>query len=494
MMKKLLALSLFVLIGLCATAQTRLNGAFDYAIFKTADEMPYLEAYIKLFGGSFAYKQNANGTYSGQIEITIAASSQGDKVDWYDKYLLKTGDIAAEDTGSMAIMDGKRFAVKEGKFRIDLMIRDLNSVTPNFIEYADTIEIAFNNSKPTFSTPVLVQKYYKTGNENAFSKSGYDMIPNATGFFDGEDSAMAFYTEIYGTPKYFGEGERFVVKYYVKNYETGVVVSGTEGMTASSVKTVYASLFPISLKNVGPGDYVLVVELRNKSNELVTSIERTFQRGGKINYRAIEDLSSVGTEFMERVQSKDSLIEFIRCLNPISKSQEQQFSRNVIKSDDKEMMKKYIVSFWLRKDPVNAEKAWLKYKGQVALAQKMFGTQYLRAFNTDRGRVFLQYGPPNVRSERPNEPFAYPYEIWQYYDMYNPITERRQTNRRFVFWNRDGASNNYELLHSDALGEQKNDRWEMVLYGRGKGTTDIDQTSPGQQNGGQSRDLFNSPR
>jgi len=50
------------------------------------------------------------------------------------------------------------------------------------------------------------------------------------------------------------------------------------------------------------------------------------------------------------------------------------------------------------------------------------------------------------------------------------------------------------LLHSNAIMEQKNERWEMVLYNRGKGTTDIDQTSPGNQHGGWSRDIFVNPR
>jgi len=493
-MKKILSLALLAVVGFSAQAQRKLKGVFDYALFKTEDNMPYMEAYLKISAGSFVYKPNANGTYSGNIEITIAASSQETKLDWYDKYSLSTGEISVGDTANITIMDGKRFAAKEGKFRIDLVMRDLNSPNSGAIEYADSINISFASDKPVIAKPVFIEKFYKTTSENSFSKSGFDLIPNATGYYDGEDSVMTFYAEIYGTSEYFGKGERFVVKYHIKNNETGVTVDGTEGIKASPVQNVFASLFPVNIKNVGPGEFALVIEVRNKSNELISSTERVFQRGGKINYRAIEDLSTVGTEFMALVESRDSLIEFIRCINPISKNQEQTFSKNVIKGGDKEMMKKYIVSFWLRKDPINPEKAWMKYKAQVALVQKMFGTQYLRAYDTDRGRVFLQYGPPNVRSERPNEPFAYPYEIWQYNELFNPITERRQTNRRFVFWNRESATNNYELLHSDATFEQKNERWEMVLYGRGKGTTDIDQVSPGNGNGGQSRDLFNSPR
>lgn len=493
MLKKLYILCLFATTAFAARSQSRLNGAFDYALFRTDEGRPYIEAYLNIYGGTFNYKPNANGTYSGNLEITLMASTAPGKVDWFDKYKLGTGEISAKDTAHASILDGKRFAVQEGKFRIDLVIRDLNSPTANFIEYADTINVTFNKEKPVISTPVLLERYGPTTLENAFSKSGYDIIPNTTGFYNGEDSVMAFYAEVYGTPAYFGDKERFVLRYYIKQYESQVTVTGTEGLSVATVQPVYAAMFPISMKKMGPGNYVVVFEVRNKNNELVTSVERVFQKGGKVNYAAVEDLSSVGTDFMAHVDNIDSLTEFIRCLNPISPSLEQSFARNVIKGGDREMMKRYIVSFWMRRsgDP---HKAWLKYKAQVSLAQAIFGAQYLRGYNTDRGRVFLQYGPPNIRTERPNEPFAYPYEIWQYYEMYNPITGMRQTNRRFVFWNRNAASNNYELLHSDALGEQKNERWEMVLYNRGKGTSDIDQTSPGQQNGGMSRDLFNNPR
>lgn len=496
MFKKVLVLSSFAALALPAVAQEQLNGSFDYALFKLEDGTPYIETYLKIFGGTFHYKPNGNGTYTANLEVMLLASSTPDKVDWFDKYKLSTGEVPAKDTALTSILDGKRFAVKEGKFRLDLRIVDLNAPTPNVVEYADSITVIPGNGtgKPVVSTPVLLERFSPTKTENAFSKSGYDIIPSTTGFYDGEANEMSFYAEVYGTPAFFGEGEKFVVRYRLKNFETGLTVPGTEGISVSPVKPVYAALFPISLKNVPPGNYSVVMEVRNKNDELVTSTERVFQRGGRVNMAVVEDLSNVGTDFMALVENEDSLREFIRCLNPISPRLEQDFARNVLKGGDKEMMKRYIVSFWMRRDPVDPHKAWLTYKAQVNLAQSLFGTQYLRAYQTDRGRVFLQYGPPNVRSERPNEPFAYPYEIWQYYEMYNPITQMKQTNRRFVFWARNAASNNYELLHSDALSEIRNDRWEMVLYNRGSGTTDIDQTSPGQQNGGMSRDLFNNPR
>lgn len=492
-MKKWIVLPLFLALPFMLFSQVRLNGAFDYGLFKTDEGQAYIETYMSVFGGTFAYKQNPNGTFSGELEITIVASVDG-KIDWYDKYKLNTGEIAAADTAFVSLMDGKRFAVKQGKFRLDLLITDLYAATPNFVEYADSIIVDLPSDKPLISTPVLVKKFTQTVVENAFSKSGYDIIPNNTGYYEGEDSLMAFYAEVYNTQTMFGEDGKYALKYYVKSYDTDVVIEGTEGISVARVKPVHAALFPISLKNLAPGNYKLVFEVRNKNNEVVTSVERVFQRGGVVNYTKVEDLSSVGTDFMALVENMDTLTEYIRCLAPISMSREQDFARNVLKNSDKELMKKYIVSFWMRRNPSDPKREWLKYKAQLAVAQELFGTQYLRAYQTDRGRVFLQYGPPNVRAERPNEPFAYPYEIWQYYELYNPISQMRQTNRQFVFWNRNAASNNYELLHSNAIMEQKNERWEMVLYNRGKGTTDIDQVSPGEQQGGMSRDIFNNPR
>lgn len=492
-MKRLLALSFLLAVVYAAQAQTRLKAAFDYSLFRTNEEVPYLEAYLKVFAGSFYYKPTGKGTYSSKIEITLAASSQPGQWDWADKYILETGELSPKDTGNAAYLDAKRFFVKEGKFRIDLIISDLNSPTPSFVEYADSITISLDKTKPVIAKPVLVDRHMTSQMENTFTKGSIDIIPNMTGYYDGEDSVMYFYTEIYDTPKFLGEGERFVLRYYLKNSETNAVIASTEGIKVATVQKEYAGLFPISLKNVGPDYYTLMVEVRNKNNELITSTERILERGGKINY-VVSDLSNVGTDFMALVENVDTLKEYILCLNPIIPRIEQDFALRVLKNGDKEMMKKFIVSFWMRRNSIDPLREWLKYKAKVAFVEKEFGARYLRGYNTERGRVFLQYGPPNVRSERPNEPFAYPYEIWQYYEMYNPISGMRQTNRKFVFWNRNDATNNYELLHSDALGETRNERWEMVLFGRGKGTTDPDQTSPGQQNGSMGRDIFNNPR
>jgi hypothetical protein len=95
-------------------------------------------------------------------------------------------------------------------------------------------------------------------------------------------------------------------------------------------------------------------------------------------------------------------------------------------------------------------------------------------FETDRGRVYLQYGPPNHIDGSDREPGAFPYEIWQYYKLLE-----NQSNVHFVFCNPDEVTNDYSLIHSEALGEINNPRWRFDIYhtfkdGNGYRNLDID--------------------
>jgi hypothetical protein len=99
----------------------------------------------------------------------------------------------------------------------------------------------------------------------------------------------------------------------------------------------------------------------------------------------------------------------------------------------------------------------------------MFSTKIMKGFETERGRVFLQYGKPDSRTQVPNEPSAYPYEIWWYYHY------KGQRNIRFVFYNPDMITNDYELLHSEALGEPNNPQWRLMLFSRTTAFRDLDE-------------------
>jgi GWxTD domain-containing protein len=176
-------------------------------------------------------------------------------------------------------------------------------------------------------------------------------------------------------------------------------------------------------------------------------------------------------------------------LYPISDVNERTWGQNQITKKDLNEMQRFFLGFWKNRNPTNPEQAWLAYLQQVKAVQKEFGTQIKKGYETDRGRVYLQYGAPHQRTQSTPEPSAYPYEIWQYYQLPDG-----QANRKFVFYNPDLVTNDYRLIHSTAQGEIYDTRWELRVHNRNNQSRDFDEENSQDHLGGQTKDLFNNPR
>ncbi len=106
--------------------------------------------------------------------------------------------------------------------------------------------------------------------------------------------------------------------------------------------------------------------------------------------------------------------------------------------------------------------------------------------------MYLEYGTPNEIVDRAFEASkglndegwgSVPYQIWHYYKLNN------QANKKFVFYNPNIASNDYELIHSDALGEINDPNWYQRLS-RSNELYEDNQRNPG----GKAGELFRNPR
>src|SRR5690554_6549363 len=130
----------------------------------------------------------------------------------------------------------------------------------------------------------------------------------------------------------------------------------------------------------------------------------------------------------------------------------------------------------------------MRYKAQVQSVEWLFATNYQVGFETDRGRVYLQYGSPNSVIEQPSSPAEYPYEIWQYDQI------KQYSNRRFVFYSPTNLNEDYRLLHSDMIGELQNYRSKYALNQRNTPDSDLDDPTGGAKPhfGGNSSRYYNS--
>jgi GWxTD domain-containing protein len=239
------------------------------------------------------------------------------------------------------------------------------------------------------------------------------------------------------------------------------------------------------------GNYLVVIEARNKLNELLGRNEMFFQRSNPGIQFDIHDLASidVNSTFAHRITNSDTLQEYLRCLDPIATEIEKTFIYKQSKIADLQTRQQFFYNFWLSRDLINPENAWREYYEQVRIVDAAYKTQVSRGYETDRGRVYLKYGPPNIISESYNEPSSYPYEIWHYYELGN-----NQRNKKFVFYATDLLTNSFTLLHSDAIGEISNYKWQIFLNSRWYDPYSVDALQAPDIYGGKADDYYRNPR
>lgn len=204
---------------------------------------------------------------------------------------------------------------------------------------------------------------------------------------------------------------------------------------------------------------------------------------GMNDFRAMD----VSNTFVSSITNKDSIAEYISCLRPISGTMENMFADNQLELADVKMMQQFFYAFWQRKNPENPYMGWMKYKAEVDKVNAQYSGFKIKGYDTDQGRIYLQYGPPNSISKNENEPNTYPYEIWHYYKIKN------QTNRKFVYYNPDLISKSFTLLHSDAAGEVNDPQWQVRLYKRTVQNSDFDTEKVKQGFGQHSENQFKNP-
>ena len=249
----------------------------------------------------------------------------------------------------------------------------------------------------------------------------------------------------------------------------------------------------IDIKGLPSGNYYLVVEMRDRSNTVICSNSVFFQRSNPGVGYEMNDLSGVNiaNTFASKIENIDTLRRYIRYLEPVSTETERNYALSLVRSNDLTTMQQYLYNFWATRSPLNPRDAFNEYLGAVRRVNMSFTTTSTPGFRTDRGYVFLKYGEPDQIVDSPNEPGAYPYQIWHYYTIAN------QRNKKFVFMSKDDSTNDYQLIHSDVIGELANYRWKLEVYSRIYGEhydEGVDQTDYEEGWGKHAGDIYDNPR
>lgn len=487
-MKKYILLILILFWAFQGLDAKKIRTFLWYTTFNSPQDGPFVETYLSIAANSLNYVQLENGKYQGKLEITIVFK-QDDKVAKFSKYDLESPVVDDTSDINLNFIDQQRFALPNGSYDFEISMRDLIGDGKEY-SYVQPLNISFPDNKITFSGIEMVDTYTKTESDNILSKSGYDLVPYVSNFFPENKSQIVFYTELYNTKKVLGNDGMFLLRYYIEAFETGSVVSNLQKTKRKEAEKVIPLLARFDITDLPSGNYKLVIEVINRENELITANEVFFQRSNPNIQFDLNDIAAVDIagSFVSDMESYDTLKEYILSTSPIATDIEKQFVNKQLPGADLKMMQQFFYNFWLTRNAADPASEWYDYKEEVEKVNNDYSTQVRKGYDTDRGRIYLKYGPPNIISESYTEPSTYPYEIWHYYSLGD-----NQRDKKFVFYTLNIVTNNFELLHSDAIGELSNYRWQIDLNRRIYDPNNLDVTSPADSWGSHADKYFRNP-
>ncbi len=454
-------ISLFLYIQIGANAQG-VDAYFDYAPFFAPGSGTYVETYIAFAGNSLHYILTPDSTLQASVEVTMLFKNV-DEIKEFRKYKVVSPALPDTTTVFPSFIDLQRILLPEGVYNFDLIVKD--NYAPDSVEKYKTSQLITVNlpyDEVDFSGIEFIERYTQTDNSNIFVKNGYECVPFVSDFFPQQMHVLRFYAELYNADKEFGPLEDFLFTFRIENTNTSKPIEDFSFFQKQQAQHVNVVFKEIGIRNLPTGNYYLVIDVRDRQNNVVLSTKKFFQRANELAEPTPVDITEIKVEntFVTKYTNRDTLAFYLSALRPICDQVEDRFIDHQLQAANLKLMQQFFFNFWEKRNETNPESAWNEYRMNLNEVEKRYSTQQLHGYQTGRGRVYLQYGPPNSIITEKNEPSAYPYEIWHYYKIAD------QTDKKFIFYNKSLMDNDYELLNSNMKGELMNPDWERELYSR----------------------------
>lgn len=482
-MKNILLILATVICGFSFGQDRNLKAYLSEGQFYMPESGNYIEIQLNFTGYSLSYITEDNSTFA-ELEIS-QVFSKNDTIVRADRYLLKSPlviDSIVED-----FYDIQKYSLPPGNYTYDLVIKDVNS-KKKALTVNKKIEIEDFARGLSVSAFTAAESIKPNPNEQSiFTKIGYDVVPMLGNYYPTEIQNFLYYVEVYNTDsgledsvyvieqKIIGRDIKIDLEQYTRYFR----------YKGSSIQPV-SKLIDISV--LPTGAYTLELNILDRDKTILARSSFDFDRNNSEEVNSVAYETVILDPAFEESIPIDSSGYYVASLIPISRQAEVKNIIRLLKKRDKEQNFRYLQAFWKQADPGNAFEAWIRYKAQVQVVEKLFATNYQVGFETDRGRVFLQYGSPSSVIEQPSSAAEYPYEIWQYDQI------KQYSNRRFIFYSSTNLNEDYRLLHSDMIGEIQNYRWKYALNKRNTPDSDLDDPSGGAKPhfGGNSSLYYNS--
>lgn len=440
---------ILTLVAVPVLAQTqafRMN--IDLAAFRYDDDASYVEMYYSFSRSGLAYTRE-NDRFTGAVVVHSIVRRDDEP----QEPVLKTWRVPVTVTDTLnlddrALIGRVNFLLEPGKYRFAVISRDESRPM-----VSDSIEIPFEvrnfgGRTTSISDIELASSITKVEEDpaNIFYKNTLEIIPNPTLLYGKPVPNLMFYAELYHV-----NVDPFIVRSEIVSSFGRTMSAKTQERSGKHDSRVEVGSFNIG--KMPSGVYTLIVSVDEPTKTAKLSQSKSFYVfNPDIPFDSAEAASVadlIAAEFTAMGESE--LDENFSMAQYIATSGEKSIWQSLSGSESK---RKFLTKFWRDRDddqvtPFN--EYYAEYKQRVAVSNEQFRTAFRAGWRTDRGRVYILYGPPDYVDRKSNESDMKPHEIWRYDYIEGGVD--------FVFVDRSGF-NNFELVHSTKRNEIINDNWQ----------------------------------
>jgi GWxTD domain-containing protein len=344
----------------------------------------------------------ADTGFAASVELVTSVFKEDDGLaaERIENIRVETVTFAETNSRAKSAVHSEEFLVPPGKYNVRITMTN-ESEPKRKSRWEGKITLARSN-------PALrVSDIYWLQEDTTLAATGAPRV--VENFYSNEDSSHA------RVQLYSNGSEAIHIHWYLVREEGDTVQSFESNMTPTG--DVQVADFGIALKDLTPDTYIL--------HFLATG-----------NGRHEERTRTFGLRLPGIPPTIKNLEEAIRQLKYIATSAEYKRLRQAPPRERQQAFR----DFWKKRDPTpNTEQNELmdEYYLRVQYANENFSANR-DGWETDRGRIYIVYGPPTDIERHPFEADSRPYEVWYY----------TQLARRFVFVDYTGFGD-YTLVGPD---------------------------------------------
>ena len=437
------------------------------------DAKPYIELSWQIYPASLRFTKDTTERFISKIKTDVIIKA-GDKLLREEHFILQTVPAATIEAAKIQnVIDLHRYMAAYGNINAEVVLTDLVDTTNTFTWNEDITIDTPAAGKPFYSGIQLLDTFYTSTTKSIYLKNYKYQLPLNANFIDDNRNSLKFYAELLQTDKVTKDDYPLIQHVYIskKPSESAVYKLINTDTIAPAAILPYLGSFKIDV--LPSGNYYLNFDLRNSNRELVASRSIFFQRSNRSPVSLISD--STSTDSMEQVNIFDlgntfvskfnvsQLKAILKMVEPVSTPVETENIKTLLRRHDLVYMQYFVYNFWSNRNKKDPERAWNEYADKVREVNKIFGR---RAYEGDRGHIYLRYGKPTERVIVENEQGSLPYEVWQYNET------DKMSNALFLFYRPSFMIGDMQLLHSNVPGEARTLDWRTYLYQQGTSNSD----------------------